>query len=216
MSRRFRESQAGVKTDEVSLREAESRAGRQFIADQFAAMSSRHDPEEIITLQVLLDFGQEAAQRAKAGDLVDAWRLLAAVDTIELPDDRELNAARELATLPVHALLHWTQGDSDVAIVDLTRALDAGRRLADEFDHRYLTVKLIHLASNIARVEQSCGRSREALEQVSDLRAVIDGDAAKWRYGAVDMLRVPLEGSERSILDMQLNRTTALATHTPA
>jgi len=216
MSRRFDDSQAGATMDVASLREAELRAGRQFIADQFTTMSSRHDPEDIITLQVLLDYGQEAAQHAKGGDLVDARRLLAAVDAIELPDDRELSAARELSTLPVHALVHWKEGDSEVAIADLTRALDAGRMLAEEFDHGYLTVKLIHLASNVARVDLSRGRSREALEQVSDLRAVIDGDAAKWRYGAAGMLRVPLEGVERSIIDIQLERTTALATQTQA
>ncbi len=213
MSGNFEDSQAGATIGVASLREAESRASRQFIADQFTTMSSRHDPENIITLQVLLDYAQEAAQYAKGGDLVDARRRLAAVDGIELPDNREVRAARELSSLPVHALVHWKEGDSEVAIYDLTRALDAGRLLAEQFGHSYLTVKLIHLASNVARVDLSCGRFREALEQVGDLRAVIDGDAAKWRYGAAGMLRVPLEGAEYSIIHMQLEGTTALAKH---
>ncbi|WP_028636692.1 hypothetical protein [Nocardioides sp. URHA0032] len=216
MSRRFDESQVGATMDVATLREVELRAGRQFIADQFTTMSSRHDPEDIITLQVLLDYGQEAAQHAKAGDLLEARRLLSAVDAIELPDDDELSAARELSTLPVHALVHWKEGNSEAAIADLTRALDAGRVLAEEFGHGYLTVKLIHLASNVARVDQSQGRSREALAEVTDLRAVIDGDAAKWRYGAASMLRVPLKGVEHGIIDMQLERTTTLAAQTQA
>jgi hypothetical protein len=216
MSRRFNDPQAGVTVDPASLREAELRAGRQFIADQFMTMSARHDPEDIIALQVLLDYGQEAAQHAKGGNVVGARRLLAAIDAIELPDDRELSAARALSTLPVHALVQWKEGNSDVAVTDLTRALDAGRVLVEEFDHGYLTVKLIHLASNVARVDLSRGRSRDALKQVSDLRAVIDGHPAKWRFGAAGMLRVPLVGIERSIIEMQLERTIGLATQTQA
>jgi hypothetical protein len=214
MSDSLEESRAGAIIDVASLREAELRAGRQFIADQFRTMSSRHDPEDIIRLQVLLDYAQEAAQHAKGGDLVDARRLLAAIDAIVLPDNGEFRAARELSTLPVHALVHWREGNSEVAIAELTRALDAGRMLAEEFQHGYLTVKLIHLASNVARVEQSRGRFREALQQISDLLAVIDGDAVRWRYGAAGMLQVPLQGVEHSIIHMQLERTTALATHT--
>jgi hypothetical protein len=63
-------------------------------------------------------------------------------------------------------------------------------------------------------VEQSRGRFREALEQISDQLTVIDGDAVRWRYGAAGMLQVPLQGVEHSIIQMQLERTTALATHT--
>jgi len=197
--------------DVAALDDAEGRAGRMFAQNQFRTMAVRHAPEEIITLQVLMDYGQRAAQDAKHGRLVDARRWLAAIDGIPLTTHPEFEGARSLSLLPVWALVRWREGEFLAAIEHLERALAAGYTLATRFGHRYLTTKLIHLAANVARVLQSAGENERALTVVSQLRAVIAGDASRWPYEGAATLKVALEGPERELIERQLRRTEGLA-----
>jgi hypothetical protein len=193
------------------LEDAERRAGRIFAQNQFKTMAARHAPEEIIKLQVLMDYGQQAAQEAKQGRVAEARRLLAAIDGVPMSADPEFEEARSLTLLPVWALVRWRENDPAEAIELLERALAAGHVLATRFGHAYLTTKLIHLAANVARVLQSAGANERALAVVAELRAVIIGNARSWPYDGADALRLPLEGSEREIIERQLSRTESLA-----
>lgn len=193
------------------LEDAERRAGRLFAQNQFKTMAARHAPEEIIKLQVLMDYGQQAAQEAKQERVVEARRLLAAIDGVPLPDDQEFEEARSLSLLPVWALVRWRENEPAEAIELLERALAAGHALATRFGHAYLTTKLIHLAANVARVLQSAGANKQALAAVAELRAVISGNAGSWPYDGSVALRLPLEDGEREIIERQLSRTESLA-----
>ena len=157
-----------------------------------------------------MDYGQQAAHDAKNGCLTEARHWLAAIDGIELPKHLEFDEARSLSLLPVRALVRWRDGELGDAISDLERALTAGHILATQFGHGYFTAKLIHLAANVARVLQSAGANERALTIVAQLRAVIAGDASYWPYDGAAALKIPLEGSEREIIERQLDRTEGL------
>lgn len=195
---------------DTALKEAERKAVRIFAQNQFKTMAARHAPEEIIKLQVLMDYGQQAALEAKLGRVAEARQLLAAIDNVSVPSDPEFEAASSLSLLPVLALIRWRENDPAAAIELLERALAAGHALTTRFGHTYLTTKLIHLAANVARVLQSAGENKVALVVVAELRAVISGKTGSWRYDGADALRVPLEDAEREIIERQLLRTESL------
>lgn len=196
---------------DVELKDAERNAGWMFAQNQFKTMATRHPPEEIIKFQVLMDYGQQAAQNAKQGRLAESRHWLAVIDGIHLPAKLEFEEARLLSLLPVWALVRWREGELAEAICDLERALTAGHILATQFGHGYLTTKLIHLAANVARVQQSAGENQCAIAIVAQLRGVIAGDASLWPYHGASLLKVPLEAEEREIIEGQLRRTEGLA-----
>jgi hypothetical protein len=174
------------------------------------ALVQHHSPEEIIVVEVLTDNHHHAAFEAKNGRVVVARAEMQALDAMPLSDDPEIQSVYDLSALPVWGLIRWLEGYPKEAIELMHGALRVSVELTIRFGHDYLTSKRIHLAANIGRVLVSLGECAEALDLVGSLRAVVAGDRSKWPYESHESLDVPLEGSERRVIEYQLARIGSL------
>ena len=181
---------------------------RSYLSRQFAVLTRCHSVDDIILLRVLADNHQHAALQAKKGSIATARSEMRALDTMALPDKRELHILYRVSARPAWALIHWFENDHQQAIQQLEVALCACAELAADYDHDYLTGKRIYLAANVARVLMSLGASGQALDRVTALKAVLSGDRSKWHFGGSESLEVPLNGAERLGLEHQLSRIT--------
>jgi hypothetical protein len=183
-------------------------AEREYFAGQFRALTKRHTAEDAILVRVLADHYQLAANTAKAGEVEEAKQMLESLARgVELPEGEEIELSVSVAALPVWALVHWLEGDSDRARRLLDGALDSGGRLASRYEHDYLTGRRIYIGVNVARVLVTAENFEEAAQVLNALGAVAAGDRGRWPFGEPDTLDVPLQGLTREVIGWHLDRT---------
>ena len=190
---------------------------RAYLQRQFEVLTRRHPFEDAILLRVLADFHQHAASQAKQRRAQTARRELHELDALKIVNDPELESIYSLTALPAWALVHWVEGDSDVAIQCLRDALKNAAELAGRYGHDYLTARRIYLASNIARVLLSVGQNEEGSKQVCSLNAVLSGSRDSWLFEDATSLDLPVTAPESLYLRAQLvhlvEKAAAFDTH---
>jgi len=179
---------------------------RELVRRQLTVLFSRHSPEDVILVRVLIEYCQHAAMIAKAGEVERARAELTALSR-QIPAEEELGRAVDVAALPALALVNWREGDHDAARGQLVDALDACAELASRWGHDYLTGKQLHLAINIVRVSITQRDWGGAGTLLAALRAVAAGDRDRWPFAGRESLEVPLSGMESLVIDAQLART---------
>ena len=174
---------------------------------QLTLMFSRNVADDVLFVRVMVEEYQHAAGLAKQGRLAETRRALAALrDDISPPSGAELSLVLEVAALPVWSLLLWKEGDASRADAALSAALQACACLAEDWNHDYLTLKQLHLAMNIARVQGSTGDGKSAEALLAMLEAAVFGDRSAWPFAGGDRLSIPLTGLEREVALGELKR----------
>lgn len=176
---------------------------KDYISAQALCLLRKNSYEDFLLVRTLGDHHQHAAWEAKSGNLHAAAVQMRALQAMQ-PPDAELALACTVTAQPVFGLIEWKSGHPNRAVQCLHAALDAAARLAQDYDHDYLTARRVYLSANIARVYASTGDSHAAAILVAALLEVVNGAVDRWPFADSASLDVPLRGAAYATLAAQL------------